>query len=105
MSNTSKGFERGSNAKLVQFLYIAKASGGEVRCQLTVAFDPNEFDEIFGSARKVSGIIGNLINYLRRSKMKGSKFKPTLRKSRLGNGKKLYPEKEPIEPLNFFQLL
>ncbi|MFQ6032341.1 MAG: four helix bundle protein, partial [Candidatus Zixiibacteriota bacterium] len=51
MSNISEGFERGSNTEFLQFLYIARASCGEVRCQLIVAFDQgyinaNEFREM-----------------------------------------------------------
>jgi four helix bundle protein len=81
MSNISEGFERGSNKEFVQFLYIAKGSCGEVRCHVTVASDQGYVDaEEFGQtrdlAREVSGIIGNLIRYLRGSTMKGSKFKP-----------------------------
>jgi four helix bundle protein len=80
LSNISEGFERGSNTEFLQFLYIAKASCGEVRCQLTVALDQgyindNEFEEMRDLTRKVSGTIGNFINYLKTSKMKGSKFK------------------------------
>ncbi|MCK4224145.1 MAG: four helix bundle protein [candidate division Zixibacteria bacterium] len=105
MSNISEGFERGSNTELVQFLYIAKASCGEVRCQLTVAFDQgyidkNEFDETHNLARKVSGIIGNFINYLRTSGMKGSKFKPRPRKSWAEEWKEILAKNKAIEPSN-----
>ena len=86
MSNISEGFERGSNAEFVQFLCIAKASCGEVRCQIIIAYDQGyinekELTKIKELTLKVSGMIGNLINYLRKSKIKGTKYKKPARRS------------------------
>jgi hypothetical protein len=59
---------------------MAKGSCGELRSQLVIAFDQNyidqkEFSEINRLAMHVGGMLGALINYLKSSKVKGSKFK------------------------------
>ncbi|MGE5305295.1 MAG: four helix bundle protein [Alphaproteobacteria bacterium] len=78
MSNIAEGFERGGNQEFIQFLYVAKASFGEVRSQLYVALDQSyatrkACEELAISFRRLSIMISNFIAYLKRSGMKGVK--------------------------------
>lgn len=80
LSNIAEGFERNGDREFIQFLTIAKGSCGEVRAQLYVALDQKyveekEFLEIKNKLIDTSRMISGLINYLKQSDLKGSKFR------------------------------
>ena len=82
LSNISEGFESGTREEFVNYLYIAKASAGEVRAQLYVALDVNyversTFNRLTDTAEAVSAMLYKFIESVKSSKYKGSKFKKT----------------------------
>jgi four helix bundle protein len=80
MSNIAEGHDRSGTGEFIQFLAIAKGSAAEVRCQLYVALDQaylteSEFQELSELAAESGRMISGLLNYLRSSKYKGTKYK------------------------------
>lgn len=80
MSNIAEGYDRSGTGEFVQFLATAKGSAAEVRCQLYVALDQGYLDaDNFASlgnlAAETASLIGGLMNYLRRSGYKGTKYR------------------------------
>ena len=68
-SNIAEGFERETSKEFKRFLYIAKASIGEVRSQLYLSADLNyiskdKFEELYVDAIDISKMLSGLIKYL-----------------------------------------
>ena len=80
MSNIAEGFERGGTAEFLQFLAVSKASAGEVESQLYVALDQKytseeQFRAVRQTAASTKRLIAGLMNYLRRSGIRGTKYR------------------------------
>jgi len=80
MSNIAEGFERNGTGEFLQFLAIAKGSIGELRSQMYIAFDQQyidkaAFDRLSVTTSKIGNMIGGLMDYLRKTPIKGTKYK------------------------------
>lgn len=88
LSNIAEGFERDGTGEFAQFLSVAKGSVGEVKAQLYIALDQEyidkkTFDQLFIHSTEIGRMIGGLMVYLRKSKLKGTKYKTVSSKKSL----------------------
>jgi len=80
MSNIAEGFDRNGTDEFIQFLSIAKGSAAEVVSELQVALDQDyvtqeEFAQLAALATETGRKIGALMGYLRKSGIRGTKFR------------------------------
>lgn len=80
MSNLAEGFESGTRQEFVNYLYIAKASAGEVRAQLYAAYDIGyvnleTFKGLKFKAEEVSKLLSAFIKGLKNSPHAGLQYK------------------------------
>ena len=80
LSNIAEGFESGTKQEFLHYLYIAKASAGEVRAQTYVGYDVGHlnietFKHLNGLAEECSRLIASFISKLKQGGMMGSQYK------------------------------
>src|SRR3989344_7572488 len=80
LSNIAEGFERGTQAEFLNYLYIAKGSAGEVRAQLYVALDAGylnveTFKYLNGLVVECSRLIQSFAVKVKQGGRSGTQFK------------------------------
>lgn len=80
ISNIAEGFESGTREEFINYLYIAKASAGEVRSQLYAAFDIGylnieTFKHLKGLAEECSRLIQSFAAKVKWGARRGIQFK------------------------------
>ena len=80
MDNIAEGFGRGGNQEFHNFLNYSKGSATELKSQLYRAFDKKlisneQFEDLSVDCSEVDNRLGAFMAYLRKSELKGIKFK------------------------------
>jgi four helix bundle protein len=80
MANVAEGFGRKGNKEFLQFLSISQASLNELQSHLYIALDINylpqeKFEMLMSLTKEVDRLLNGLIEYLKKSEIKGYKFK------------------------------
>ena len=80
-NNIAEGFERGTTAELIAFLYIAKGSAGECRSMLQVTLGSKRYphlksqiSDLRSQAESISRQLWGWLNSLQNSDIKGSRY-------------------------------
>ncbi len=94
-NNIAEGFERGTNNELINFLYIARGSAGEVRSMLRLLerFPGKEdlrpeIDDLLGRAEKISRQLGRWAEALKDSDHQGARSQNTQTRERAQRAKR-----------------
>lgn len=85
MSNIAEGFDRGTRQEFLNYLFIARGSCGEVRCQLYIAhdigyIDISKFQHGVGLCDETSRLIYSFITKLKAGGKTGLQYKHEARK-------------------------
>ncbi len=95
-NNIAEGFERGTTAELINFLYISRGSAGESRSMLRMcegldrfSNSRSEISNLIGMAVNISKQLHGWIDSLKNSDIKGVKFLTEKERSRFEKSREL----------------